>query len=172
MAFGDDVNRLRREAGLTQAELAKKAGISRAYLSLVEINRRGVMPPIADAIADALGLKGDARTGLVAAAAMTQGSDELLTLLHESRQQVRYLTLLCGLGVEPTTNPAEVKKYGQEAAERLAVLRRANQQLFDQLQAARGKVKPPKMTGFDEPFPDVSPRPASPLPRRRGRPPG
>jgi transcriptional regulator with XRE-family HTH domain len=171
MAFGDDLHRLRREAGLTQQELAEKAGISRQYLSLVEANRRGVMPETAEALARALQLEGDQRSHLVAAAHMTQGSSELLELLRESRDQVKFLTALCGLGVPTAVNPDEAKRYGQEVAERLATHRRVNQRLYDLLMESKGKRKPPRMTGFDELFPETSPKPADPRPRKKGRPP-
>lgn len=171
MAFGDDLHRLRREAGLTQLELAKKAGISRQYLSLVEANRRGVMPETAEAIAAALGITDEQRSHLLAAAHMTQGSAELLDLLRQSQDQVKFLVNLCGLSVPVAVNEEEVRKYGKEIAERLAMGRRVNQRLYDQLLEMKGKRKPPRMTGFDEPFPEISPKPADPLPRKRGRPP-
>jgi transcriptional regulator with XRE-family HTH domain len=41
---------------LNQAELAKRAGISYSYVSLIESGRRGCSPRTAGKIADALGL--------------------------------------------------------------------------------------------------------------------
>lgn len=48
--MGTAVRRLRRERGLTQAELAASAGISTSYLNLIEHNRR----PLTDAVGLAL----------------------------------------------------------------------------------------------------------------------
>lgn len=171
MALGDELLRLRTESGLTQAELAKKAGISRAYLSLVEAGRRGVTPEGAAQLADALRLTGVSRNNFVAAAAMTQGAPGVMELLVDARAKIRFLSDLCGIGVPPMLNETERKRYGAEVAEKLAALRRANQRLYDQLQEKGGSRKPPRFTPSNDDYPEIVALPAQPLPRQKGRPP-
>jgi len=67
--FADLLRKLRREAGLTQEELAEAAGVSRRSVSYLE--RAVVTSPQKDTVrllADALGLIGPARAGFEAAA--------------------------------------------------------------------------------------------------------
>jgi predicted transcriptional regulator/transcriptional regulator with XRE-family HTH domain len=52
--MGATVRRLRRESGLTQAGLARQAGISTSYLNLIEHNRRPLTGAVALALAEAM----------------------------------------------------------------------------------------------------------------------
>lgn len=53
---GMKIRRLRRQAGLTQKDLAKRAGISPSYLNLIERNRRAVAGVLLHRLAAALGV--------------------------------------------------------------------------------------------------------------------
>ena len=52
--FGTTLRERRREAGMTQAELAAAAGLSRSYLSEVECGRESISLERAARLADAL----------------------------------------------------------------------------------------------------------------------
>ena len=66
--FGARLRRLREAAGLTQEELAGRAGLSRKAISVLERGeRRRPYPHTVRALADALGLPEDERTSLLAA---------------------------------------------------------------------------------------------------------
>ena len=54
---GSRIREARRRTGLTQAALAKKAGISPSYLNLIEHNRRRIGGRVLNAIAAALGTR-------------------------------------------------------------------------------------------------------------------
>ena len=54
--MGNTIRRLRRERGVGQAELARRAGISPSYLNLIEHNRRPLTGPLRVALATAMGL--------------------------------------------------------------------------------------------------------------------
>ncbi len=67
--FGARLSACRRSAGLTQQELAIRSGLSIRAISNLETGRaRSPHPSTVDRLADALGLDGDARAGLLAAA--------------------------------------------------------------------------------------------------------
>ncbi|MBO6719834.1 MAG: DUF2083 domain-containing protein [Rhizobiaceae bacterium] len=53
---GLKIRAYRKQAGLTQAELARRVGISAPYLNLIEGNRRSVAGALLNAIAEALGI--------------------------------------------------------------------------------------------------------------------
>lgn len=53
---GHNIRRLRLEKGLSQAQLAKQAGINRAYLSTVENGKRNISIDNIVAIANAMAL--------------------------------------------------------------------------------------------------------------------
>ncbi len=55
--FGKAVRQRRKQAGITQAELAASAGLSRTYLSEVECGRESISLERAERIAEALHLK-------------------------------------------------------------------------------------------------------------------
>ena len=57
--IGQRVAALRRLAGLSQAELADRAGIQRSHLSRIESGRYDVTLPILQFIAEALGMTVD-----------------------------------------------------------------------------------------------------------------
>lgn len=52
---GPEIERLRVEAGLTRPELARRIGVHRTYIRLIEREERNAQPPVISAIADALG---------------------------------------------------------------------------------------------------------------------
>lgn len=58
--FGRNVRHLREELGLTQAELAERAGINRSYLGGVERGQRRICMENIAKLADALGVPADA----------------------------------------------------------------------------------------------------------------
>jgi transcriptional regulator with XRE-family HTH domain len=60
MLFGRNVRWFREEQGLTQAELASKAGINRSYLGGVERGQRRICMENIARIADALSVSPDA----------------------------------------------------------------------------------------------------------------
>ncbi len=65
--------RLERKAlGLTQAELAKRAGISPSYLNLIEANKREIGGALLKRIADLLDVEMDALTGRAARQMITE----------------------------------------------------------------------------------------------------
>lgn len=69
---GMKIRALRRKSGLTQGELARRAGISPSYLNLIELNKRAIGGALVDRIAAGLAveraeLDGDAETRIVAA---------------------------------------------------------------------------------------------------------
>lgn len=53
-AFGRELRRLRKEAGLTQAELAEKAGVHKMYVSQMERELKVPSIGIAFSLSDAL----------------------------------------------------------------------------------------------------------------------
>ena len=53
---GRSIRRSRTNVRMTQAELAKKAGISQGYLSALELNRRPASDKIYSRIAKAMGM--------------------------------------------------------------------------------------------------------------------
>ena len=53
---GMKIRTLRKEAGLTQGALARRAGISAAYLNLIEHDRRPVAGELLDRIARGIGV--------------------------------------------------------------------------------------------------------------------
>ena len=55
-AFGDRLRVLRREAGVSQEELADRAGLHRTYVSSVERGARNISLANIHALADALGV--------------------------------------------------------------------------------------------------------------------
>ena len=65
LSFGQQVQRLRVRAGLTQEMLAERAGLSLATLGALEQGRRQPRPHTVAALADALGLATDDRAALL-----------------------------------------------------------------------------------------------------------
>ncbi|WP_432477203.1 helix-turn-helix transcriptional regulator [Nocardioides sp. GXQ0305] len=53
-AFGDQVRRLRSEAGWTQEQLAERAGVHRSYLAAVEVGGRNPTLDVIVKLANAL----------------------------------------------------------------------------------------------------------------------
>ena len=67
--FGALLQRMRQTAGLSQKELAERAGLSRRGISDLERGRRHTpYPTTARQLAEALGLEGSQRAALLAAA--------------------------------------------------------------------------------------------------------
>ena len=56
MTIGENIKRIRTDAGLTQTEVAERAGISQAYLSQIESDLRSMDVKAADKLAHALGV--------------------------------------------------------------------------------------------------------------------
>lgn len=59
MLFGRNVRQFRKERGMTQAELALKAGLNRSYLGGVERGQRRICMENIARIADALAVSPD-----------------------------------------------------------------------------------------------------------------
>ncbi|WP_174424436.1 helix-turn-helix domain-containing protein [Cupriavidus basilensis] len=72
-ALGDFVRRHRVERDLTQAELARRAGVNATYINAIETGRnRPDGPQILNALAEALGLDAHGRQALRKAAELSQ----------------------------------------------------------------------------------------------------
>jgi len=56
MSIGENIKKIRKENGLTQAEFTKKIGISRTYLSDLENNRKSPSVETLDKMAEKLGV--------------------------------------------------------------------------------------------------------------------
>ncbi|MDC0751199.1 MULTISPECIES: helix-turn-helix domain-containing protein [Enterococcus] len=56
MSIGENIKKIRKENGLTQAEFSKKIGISRTYLSDLENNRKSPSVETLDKMAEKLGV--------------------------------------------------------------------------------------------------------------------
>jgi transcriptional regulator with XRE-family HTH domain len=67
MTFGETLARLRQEAGLTQAALAKRSGLSLRTVQSWEQGRRSPVSPEFFKLARALGVSADAFAGIAAA---------------------------------------------------------------------------------------------------------
>src|SRR5690606_25358339 len=91
--IGGRIRRLRRQARLTQADLAQRLGISASYLNLIEHNRRKVTVPLLFGIAGIFGIEpgelaesDDARlTGDL----MELFGDEIFTEVDVTNQDIR-----------------------------------------------------------------------------------
>ncbi|MFN2582827.1 MAG: helix-turn-helix domain-containing protein [Candidatus Dormibacteria bacterium] len=89
-SFGDEVRTLRAQRGLTQAELAERAGISERTVSDVERGLRdGVYPATARRLADALAVSDDARTAFLTSAAGDRSAPRGAAGRHAERAQAR-----------------------------------------------------------------------------------
>jgi transcriptional regulator with XRE-family HTH domain len=172
MRFGQLLAQLRDTADLSQDDLAEKTGVPRGSIALAEQGKRSIKYKHAEKLADFFRLEGDQRKEFLDAAKITRitkAGAGVHALLEESRAQVRFLSELVGLGVAPSINDEDAKRYGAEAAAKLAAARRANQQLYDRLMEASGRKKPPRISGVDE-IPDspLAP-PAEPFARKRSK---
>jgi len=85
---GTRIRERRRQIGVTQAELARRIGISASYLNLIEKNKRGIAGPLLRKTADALSLGLDDLDGATE------------RRLHESLSEIAYLPALRNLGAE------------------------------------------------------------------------
>jgi transcriptional regulator with XRE-family HTH domain len=54
MSIGENIRRLREQAGMTQADLGKVLGVTHSAVSLIENGKRGISLKQADKIAAAL----------------------------------------------------------------------------------------------------------------------
>ena len=86
--LGTRIRRRRREIGLTQSELARRAGISASYLNLIEWNKRQISGARLRRIAEVLDLSLDELGG---------ASERRLA---EALAEIAHLPLLGGLGIE------------------------------------------------------------------------
>ncbi len=75
---GTRIRQRRRELGITQADLAKRVGISASYLNLIEWNKRRIAGGLLHRTAEALGLKAEELEGL----AERRLQDALLEIAH------------------------------------------------------------------------------------------
>src|SRR5689334_14298645 len=74
--FGDLLRQLREQAGLTQSDLAERAGLTPNAISALERGeRRQPYPHTVNALADALGLAPEQRAALLAARASARGGE-------------------------------------------------------------------------------------------------
>ncbi len=86
--LGTRIRESRRQQGVTQAELARRIGISASYLNLIERNKRRIAGPLLKKTADALGLRAEELDGAAE------------RRLIESLNELAHQPLLSGLGVE------------------------------------------------------------------------
>ena len=75
---GTRIRERRRQIGLTQAELARRAGISASYLNLIEANKRRIAGALLNTVAEHLGLPADGLDG----AAELRLADSLNEIAH------------------------------------------------------------------------------------------
>lgn len=85
---GTRIRQRRREIGITQAELARRIGISASYLNLIEWNKRRIAGSLLRKIADVLNLAIDELDG---------ASEQRL---HETLVEIAHLPSLQGLSIE------------------------------------------------------------------------
>lgn len=170
MNFPDALRTEREKAGFTQAALSKKSGISRPFIGLLEQGRRTIEQVDLEKIANALNLIGKDRKAFIESGNLTHGTDALRSLLQQSRAQVRYLSDLIGIGMPITPLPADEKKYGAEAAAKLATLRRVVQALQERVAELEGKKKKQAAYGIDDFITDDVTVAAPVSQRPRGRP--
>jgi len=86
--LGTRIRQRRREVGTTQAELAKKVGISPSYLNLIEWNKRRIAGPLLGKIAAALDIS------------LSELDDISERRLSITLGEIAHLPALGGLGVE------------------------------------------------------------------------
>jgi len=97
--IGARIRERRRALGITQAELARRIGISASYLNLIERNRRGVAGKRLGQIAEALGL----RLGDLDGAAERRMVETLQGIANDPR--------LAGLGIEADSVGELIGRY-------------------------------------------------------------
>ncbi|MCK5778329.1 MAG: helix-turn-helix domain-containing protein, partial [Rhodospirillales bacterium] len=86
--LGTRIRQRRRELGTTQAELAKKVGISPSYLNLIEWNKRRIAGPLLGKIAGALDIS------------LSELDDVAERRLSITLGEIAHLPALSGLGAE------------------------------------------------------------------------
>lgn len=86
--LGTRIRQRRRELGTTQAELAKKVGISPSYLNLIEWNKRRIAGPLLGKIAGALDIS------------LSELDDVAERRLSITLGEIAHLPALAGLGAE------------------------------------------------------------------------
>jgi predicted transcriptional regulator/DNA-binding XRE family transcriptional regulator len=97
--LGARIREHRRSIGITQAELARRIGISASYLNLIERNKRGIAGPLLRRTAEALDIRLDELDGAV--------ERRLLEALNE----VAHLPDLKALGVEAESAGELIGRY-------------------------------------------------------------
>ena len=89
--FGTRLRRLREAAGLTQEELASRAGLSATAVSVLERGeRKRPYPHTVRSLADALGLSEDERASLLAAVPGRVAAPEITPPVPGSRASPRF----------------------------------------------------------------------------------
>ena len=96
---GTRIRERRRQIGVTQAELARRIGISASYLNLIEKNKRGIAGPLLRKTADALSLRLDELDGATE------------RRLHESLSEIAFLPALRNLGAEAESAGEFIGRY-------------------------------------------------------------
>lgn len=86
--LGSRIREIRRKSGLTQAELARRIGISASYLNLIERNKRRIAGQLLSRTAEELGVRVDMLGGA--------GERRLLGTL----QEIAHMPTLAGTGIE------------------------------------------------------------------------
>lgn len=97
--IGTRIRERRRALGLTQAELARRVGISASYMNLIERNRRAIAGPLLRRTAEALSLRLDELDGAA--------ERRLLEMLDE----VAHAPELAALGVEADAAGDLIARY-------------------------------------------------------------
>ena len=101
-SFGEILQKLRREAGVSQAALAKRAGMSGSLIALMELNRRTPRKDKVEALAGALALNQKKRNRLLLAAGYSTGGSS-----HAVFEQSRVIKALEELMNDPKLNPKQ-----------------------------------------------------------------
>lgn len=109
MDAGPHLNRIRRKAGLTQAQLAERAGVSRALVSAIESGRHLPRVDAALAIARTLGVSGE----FLFSPSKTRAVDALTGLPPEEGQALR----VAFVGGQPVTTPPLHSDAGWQAVD-------------------------------------------------------
>ncbi len=97
--LGTRIRERRRALGLTQAELARRVGISASYMNLIERNRRGLAGALLRSTADALALRLDELDGAAE------------RRLLESLDEIAHTPELGALGVEADSAGELIGRY-------------------------------------------------------------
>lgn len=124
---GTRIRERRRMLGMTQAELARRAGISPSYMNLIERNRRAIAGSLLRRIAAALSLRLDELDGATE------------RRLLESLDEIAQAPELAGLGIEAAAAGDLIARY-PGWARALAALARAEREASDAARALADRL--------------------------------